>query len=283
MWTHKPQVSEFRTLNETPVPNVLYASLVQPPACDQRPRTADLTHRFDLSGCSTFRFTSRLYSATYRKLGMLADVKEGINGGEQVDNAKRHQSLYFDDETVVFLVENTLFKVHRYFFKRHSKMFATMFSLPPEVGKPVEGQSDENPICVPEVLSKDFERLLSLFYPEKAGTGDLITVEEWTSILALATKWEFLGYRDLAIERLSQLASPVDRILLARMYDVTPWLTPAYLELCKRDEALTFEEGVRLGMKDVVLLSEIRQGIRGTNRVTMHDRNINVLIDRKLI
>lgn len=24
--------------------------------------------------------------------------------GEQVDNAKRHQSLYFDDETVVFLV-----------------------------------------------------------------------------------------------------------------------------------------------------------------------------------
>lgn len=99
----------------------------------------------------------------------------------------------------------------------------------------------------------------------------------------LAAKWEFHLYRDLAIERLSQIASPVERILLARRFDITHWLLPAYLELCQRQEALTFDEGMRLGMKDVILLSDIRQSIRGNNRVTMQERNIAALIDKKLI
>jgi len=112
--------------------------------------------------------------------------------------------------------------------------------------------------------------------------GDLSTTEEWTSVLALATKWEFTDYRQLAISRLAQLASPVDRILLGRSYDIPEWITTAYLELCKRDDALTYEEGQRLGMYDVILLSDIRQSIRA-NRVTTQDKNISTLIDKRLV
>lgn len=113
--------------------------------------------------------------------------------------------------------------------------------------------------------------------------GDLTTAKEWTSVLALATKFQFLEYRELAITRLLQLASPIDRVLLARQFDVSPWLRPAYLELCKRDEALTLDEGMRLGMRYVIMLSEIRQSIRANKRPSLPDGNIIAFINQKLM
>ncbi|KAH9829448.1 uncharacterized protein C8Q71DRAFT_799711 [Rhodofomes roseus] len=148
--------------------------------------------------------------------------------------------------------------------------------------KVVEGLTDDNPFYLHGVACKDFERLLCLFYPENVSDGDLSTTEEWTSVLALATKWEFADYRQLAISRLAQLASPIDRILLGRSYDIPEWIAAAYLELCKRDDALTYEEGARLGMHDAILLSDIRQCIRG-NRVTTQEKNILLLIEKKLV
>lgn len=200
---------------------------------------------------------------------------------DKVDIPQRHESLYFEDDTVVFLIETTLFKVHRYFLKRHSRVFADMFSLSPN--KAQEGCDDNHPIHIPEVSRQDFERLLSLFYPDSAIQGDLTTAKEWTSVLALATKFQFLEYRELAITRLLQLASPIDRVLLARQFDVSPWLRPAYLELCKRDEALTLDEGMRLGMRYVIMLSEIRQSIRANKRPSLPDGNIIAFINQKLM
>ena len=92
--------------------------------------------------------------------------------------------------------------------------------------------------------------------------GDLNTLDEWTSVLALATQWLFEGHRQRAITRLSHLGSAIDRIVLARRYDVPGWREDAYYQLCVRDEALTLEEGHRLGMEDVILLAELRQRIR---------------------
>lgn len=41
-----------------------------------------------------------------------------------------------------------------------------MFELPPVAGQSVEGLTDELPIFLEDVSCQDFERLLSLFYPE---------------------------------------------------------------------------------------------------------------------
>jgi len=41
-----------------------------------------------------------------------------------------------------------------------------MFDVPPEVGKPLEGLTDDHPIVLEKVTCEDFERLLCLFYPE---------------------------------------------------------------------------------------------------------------------
>jgi hypothetical protein len=64
--------------------------------------------------------------------------------------------------------ENVLYKVHRYFFQQYSGHFATMFELPQAEGKPVEGQTDENPIHLTGVKSAEFDYLLSIFYPAYA-------------------------------------------------------------------------------------------------------------------
>ncbi|KIJ99656.1 hypothetical protein K443DRAFT_679774 [Laccaria amethystina LaAM-08-1] len=75
----------------------------------------------------------------------------------------RHSKYYFDDQQSVFLVENTFFKVHRYYLTRESEVFRTMFSCPSsEHGQ--EGVDDSKPIHLPGVTTRQFEALLDFFY-----------------------------------------------------------------------------------------------------------------------
>lgn len=60
--------------------------------------------------------------------------------------------------------DETLFNVHRYWFKRDSPAFRAMFSMPPPPGQDAEGTSDENAIRL-AVSALDFERFLSILYP----------------------------------------------------------------------------------------------------------------------
>jgi hypothetical protein len=71
-------------------------------------------------------------------------------------------------------VEGLLYKVHRYFFHKHSNHFATVLSLPQPEGQPVEGQSDDNPIEVLGVKAATFDLLLSIFYPRYMPTSTSI-------------------------------------------------------------------------------------------------------------
>lgn len=86
----------------------------------------------------------------------------------------------------------------------------------------------------------------------------------------------------MAQDRLSQIASPIERILLARQFDIKEWLVPAFLQLCLREETLTLEEGKTLGMENVIVLADIRQAIRGNGKVTLVERAVVRLISAKL-
>jgi hypothetical protein len=83
------------------------------------------------------------------------------------------------------------------------------------------------------------------------------TVSEWTSILDLAVKWDFESIKTLAIKELAPIASSIDKIILGRKYHVTEWLSEAYRDICLRQKPLTNEEGMRLGMEDVIKISAI--------------------------
>src|SRR5882762_2998724 len=92
---------------------------------------------------------------------------------------------------------------------------------------------------------------------------DVTTVKGWSSILKLATQWGFTSIRELSVDALGRIASPVERLALAHAYDIDEWLLPAYSSLCQRAEPLTTEEGRRIGVDDVVLISQVRECMRG--------------------
>ena len=90
----------------------------------------------------------------------------------------------------------------------------------------------------------------------------LQTVEEWVSVLDLATLWDFETIRQGVIARLRQTASTVDRICVARRFDIEGWIQPAYIELCRRPASLTLAENTKLGMETATLLADVRVKMR---------------------
>lgn len=90
------------------------------------------------------------------------------------------------------------------------------------------------------------------------------TTAQWTSILHLAAKWGFENIKLLAIDNLTAHATSIDKIVLGRRYDITYWLPAAYEAVCMREDPLTIEEGMKLGIKDIVKISAARQ-VYGTS------------------
>jgi hypothetical protein len=78
-------------------------------------------------------------------------------------------------------------------------------------------------------------------------------------------EWNFQSIKNLAVERLSAIATPVDKIVLGRRYNIFEWLENAYIDVCWRDQALTIEEGKLLGVEDVIKIAAMRQGGNGSD------------------
>ncbi|KAK7024961.1 hypothetical protein R3P38DRAFT_2951956 [Favolaschia claudopus] len=88
-----------------------------------------------------------------------------------------------------------------------------------------------------------------------------MTTDEWISVLKLSTEWRFLQIRKLAIEMLTSTSqiSSVQRIVLARKYEVASWLRRGYLELAQSAESISEEEGELLGWKTAFRLIQARE------------------------
>ncbi|KAF6755693.1 hypothetical protein DFP72DRAFT_784862, partial [Ephemerocybe angulata] len=140
-------------------------------------------------------------------------------------------------ETVVFKVEDTLFRVPRHGLENASDVFADMFRLPTGVGGQtvVEGQSDDNPIVLDGYKGSEFRSLLKILYPSYLdplwGDPSLSTVitlskDEWIDVLKLSTAWEMDTVRTTAIAELSSeyMLTLLEKVVLARKYRVDMWL-----------------------------------------------------------
>ncbi|KAF5313593.1 hypothetical protein D9611_010130 [Ephemerocybe angulata] len=155
------------------------------------------------------------------------------------------QSADFYWETVVFKVEDTLFRVPRHGLEDASDVFADMFRLPTGVDDQtvVEGQSNDNPIVLEGYTSSEFRSLLKILYPSIAWYNSATKVEsmlgkptlsptitlskqEWIDVLKLSTAWEMDMIRETAITQLSigDKLTPLDKVVLARKYRISTWL-----------------------------------------------------------
>ncbi|KAL1672060.1 hypothetical protein EV122DRAFT_195089, partial [Schizophyllum commune] len=162
--------------------------------------------------------------------------------------------FYLKDGNIKFeLDDGSLYNVHRYFFETHAPTFAKEY-LNCEASRPIK---------LSGVCNADFERFLSMIYPTTLGKFDITTVDEWTSILRLASRWSVFGLRDLAIEEIKPKATPFDKVVIAREFDLgQDWLVPAFIDICERPQWLNRAEAERLGLPTVVEIGRIREEAR---------------------
>ncbi|KAL0952851.1 hypothetical protein HGRIS_007075 [Hohenbuehelia grisea] len=106
-------------------------------------------------------------------------------------------TLHSEDGNITLQVENTLFRVHRYFLVKHSSVFKDMFEVcgtsglnNAQIVESLEGSSDENSIALHGDKSEAFACLLGLFYKTAIVKFDDQPVETWEAILLLADKYQ---------------------------------------------------------------------------------------------
>ncbi|EIW80346.1 hypothetical protein CONPUDRAFT_28841, partial [Coniophora puteana RWD-64-598 SS2] len=181
----------------------------------------------------------------------------------------RDDSFYFS--IVIFLVENTLFKIPSHVLSDHSDVFQAMFSLP--TGESIaEGLTDDNPVALKGITSFDFKQLLKVLYsravlppwtstiPNQVSGQLPMTLEEWTPVLRLSDQWNMTAVHQFAIEKMAVMSmDPVDRLALALEFDIKPWMMPALNALAQRPEPMARRDVDKLGLDVVLQIAEVRE------------------------
>ncbi|KAH9067769.1 hypothetical protein EDB87DRAFT_1585278 [Lactarius vividus] len=174
-----------------------------------------------------------------------------------------HKEYYIHGGDAVFSVENTLFRVHRFFLTRDSSYFRERLPYPASPGETIKGSTDNLPLVLEDITKSDFERFLWVFYNPKYSLYDA-NIEEWTSILKLAHEWNFIEVKELAIRGLESLQIPaLQKVVLYQTYGVDRnRLQTAYTALTVRDEPITIEEGLKLGLETALQIARAREVAR---------------------
>ncbi|KZV76537.1 hypothetical protein PENSPDRAFT_747712 [Peniophora sp. CONT] len=162
---------------------------------------------------------------------------------------EEHPKYAFYDGSLMFQLEGLKYRIHGSLLTRHcafTSTWATDLRDPAAVG----------------IKRADLEAFLSMIYLATYETFGLdLPVEDWISILRLATRWKAEGMRILAINMLTTKAPALDRLILCRTYDVLSWLAPACAALALRPTALTMAEAEKLVKSDIVRIFLAREAL----------------------
>ncbi|KAF7297995.1 hypothetical protein HMN09_01020400 [Mycena chlorophos] len=119
-----------------------------------------------------------------------------------------HDEYNFSDGSVKFVVENTVFKVHRYLFERESEHFRTL----------LQGRNSSCPTVPLEDAESPahFSKLLAVFYNKRYSiyTG---TIQDWEIIHRLAARWGFKEVKSLVLREIVKMEMDPDE--KERMYE----------------------------------------------------------------
>lgn len=117
----------------------------------------------------------------------------------------------------VFLVENTLFRVHRCYLIREPSVFADMFRMPQPL-ETLDGRSDENAIYLSDTAAQFRDLLWALYAPPSqlslySKNCDPLPLERLLNVVELSLKYCVTSYEEWAIERIDQLVQGPSSIL----------------------------------------------------------------------
>jgi hypothetical protein len=87
--------------------------------------------------------------------------------------------------------------------------------------------------------------------------------DDWCNLLSISHRYECESARERSIKEINKLDPPadniVDKIAMAKKFEVEEWLLPACTALVERQDPLTYVEANKLGLDMTVLVSEARE------------------------
>ena len=86
--------------------------------------------------------------------------------------------------------------------------------------------------------------------------------DDWYNLLSISHRYECQGARNRSIKEINKLGSSVtnvDKIAMAKRFEVEDWLVPACVALVEREGLLTLAEAYTLGLEMTVLVSNARE------------------------
>ncbi|KDR81022.1 hypothetical protein GALMADRAFT_264952 [Galerina marginata CBS 339.88] len=196
---------------------------------------------------------------------------EGEEKPEDPPAVVRHSKFYKNHGDVILQVEKTLYRLDSRVLSDLSEFFSELFSLPQ--GVHVEGKTDENPIIVQMVTVEEFDHLiLACIHVEWSIPPH--PVKRHLDVLKLATMWRFPDYvKDQAVFELMRYKSkefpPVEKLYLARCYDIKEFLEPAFKELCTPGATLaelSSNDIFRIGLSIYEVLTKVKEAIARDRR-----------------
>jgi hypothetical protein len=102
----------------------------------------------------------------------------------------------------------------------------------------------------------------------------------WLGILELAHKYQFETIQNVALKALGRIhLDPVLKIALCDRYGIElGWAVDALATLCTRQEPITVDEGMKMGVIAIVLLAQAREMLREKSRPWHNIPEVNNII-----
>ncbi|KAF8599379.1 hypothetical protein BDV93DRAFT_560462 [Ceratobasidium sp. AG-I] len=175
-------------------------------------------------------------------------IFSGENGTNSA-TAENSESNLFDlgDGDLHIVIGGTTLETHKFLIKRFAGFRDRI-------------RSNIMTLNTGEPGAEEFRRAFKILYASAVEGPFDFDRTTLASALLLATRYDYSALRTFAINKLENTElSAVERIRLAREFDIPSWEEPAYLELCERDEAITMSEAGVLGLEAVVHVAKIRE------------------------
>ncbi|KXN81226.1 hypothetical protein AN958_05687, partial [Leucoagaricus sp. SymC.cos] len=165
-------------------------------------------------------------------------------------------------------VEQTLFRVHSYFFTEESKYWANKLVGPVSRGnEPLkEGKDKKEPIVLEKEKPEEFAQFLRVFYNKTFGDYSKVTQDTWKVVIHFAGQWGFDDVMELSLKHLQQdrTMGLVEQVQLYKKNKVPEkYLYPLYVELARRDELIGTGDACALGLETYVAVQQARELLRG--------------------
>ncbi|PPQ64175.1 hypothetical protein CVT24_008549 [Panaeolus cyanescens] len=180
-------------------------------------------------------------------------------------NLQHHDKYFIHSADLYVIAEKTLFKVHSHFLTRESAKFEDEVNQLEVSTTSADRSPTPKVIALHEsVKAAHFEKLLSVFYPEKYSYEK--PVEDWEVILAQAVKWSFNEVKELCIRELSKdTVSVATRLAIFEANNLESRYTRTlYGLLCADDLPLTLAEMEKLGLKATYIIMTARERLRSS-------------------